>query len=106
MQGSTRITSYNVCYTKLLRELVNSPDTGSTPATTGKMVKLMCEGFEESAEGEWAEWQFLTGKLDFTGVRDQLKRRRSEEREAAVQQLARVIGQSMKSANNDSYNFV
>ncbi|SHO51043.1 nitric oxide reductase activation protein NorD [Desulfopila aestuarii] len=87
-------------FARLLFELVHSPDIRSSPITTGRELELMYERLRVCHEREWGDWQFLTGKLDFTGVQAWLKQRRSEERKAAVKQLAQVIIQSAKLANN------
>lgn len=89
-------------FSHVLLELVHRPDGGSAPTISKSELVQLYQQVQGSREGEWTDWQFLTGKLDLAGVRDQLEKRRREERESAVKQLALVLAQSPEFSQSDS----
>ena len=81
---------------RLFLDLVSAKDAGFDPVAKGLDGEPWGRQFEERCEKEWQEWHFLTGKIDLAGVGERLKRRRTEDREEAVKQLAVVITRSIR----------
>ncbi len=46
----------------------------------------------KSGENNWQQYEIFTGKFQFDKVRDRVERRRVEEKQAFVQQLAKLLG--------------
>jgi len=101
-------------YAEPLRELVNNigcdvPEPMDITLLNHSKALASLQGiaslysrFSPNAVDDWSVWQILTGRLDYAGVRDRVKKRRLEDRLAATSQLALAINQSIERENIDT----
>ncbi|MFV0437677.1 MAG: nitric oxide reductase activation protein NorD [Desulfopila sp.] len=67
---------------------------GEEPASLAGIAELYSH-LPAAAANDWAVWQPLTGRLDYGGVRARLAKRRLEDRQVAIKELALIINRQV-----------